>query len=795
MLKQAKSEGLTIKVKHAKILFCGASSAGKTSFCRLLKGEKHETVHKSTPAGHSQQVLLSGEKINVVGSTWISLNTQLETKELTKKLIARLQKKEYKIFDASTTSINHDSIEKSVPVADSKPAIETVHQIGTAATDANTDDASNLKNKDTQPKYLSSVSVASTIAFPKLYKSSAKVQENKHIQIEKQIVACEDEFGAKDIPETWDLFTFLDTGGQPEFINMLPAINAYTAITFIVLNMSTGKKCLNDPVISQYKREGFDYNNITLKYTNLHLLKCLLSSVKVAAMNKDNFHPQIIKQVTEDKQKNPAVCIIGTCADVLKKELKEKYVEEFKEKYLEELSQINEEVKKLVKAIKKEGVLDIWCDGIGNYVIPVNNAIPRDPQEELDNEDQTMQTSCLQTTTENIQKIRDRSNKTLELKSQYEMPISWFILELELRSNSKDCIHLDKVFAICHAIIPKMTYEEIIEVLKFFHFNGMLLYFDKVPGMNEFVITNPQWLFLNLTKIIMCKYEIDANNIYGSDYIEEMHHGICHMGLLEKLKLDLQGIELQSFVNLLVHLKIIAPMDKGYFIPTVLPPSDEKNIFTEKEYGLPAAYADNGDCIFPIVKPLLIEFTFGTIPRGLFGFLIVQLLQNKSNKLLNQLYGCNDDVQRRCVDLICFYIHPCCYVSLQDKISYLELQVRVKNNERSRHYEVQTVVTEALKLVCEKFSWQFSDCRYGFLCEKHSSSFQGEHLTLLSPSQPFPNEIPKYTFCGNESQQPTRITCHRIWFEVCNLYLLVVLYVLLLFQDLEEVTKKLDYKE
>ena len=30
---------------------------------------------------------------------------------------------------------------------------------------------------------------------------------------------------SENIPKTWDLFTLLDTGGQPEFINMLPAIN------------------------------------------------------------------------------------------------------------------------------------------------------------------------------------------------------------------------------------------------------------------------------------------------------------------------------------------------------------------------------------------------------------------------------------------------------------------------------------------------------------------------------------------------------------------------------------------
>ena len=35
LIDEAKNGGYTMKVRHAKILFCGASGAGKTSFVRL----------------------------------------------------------------------------------------------------------------------------------------------------------------------------------------------------------------------------------------------------------------------------------------------------------------------------------------------------------------------------------------------------------------------------------------------------------------------------------------------------------------------------------------------------------------------------------------------------------------------------------------------------------------------------------------------------------------------------------------------------------------------------------------
>ena len=353
-------------------------------------------------------------------------------------------------------------------------------------------------------------------------------------------------------------------------------------------------------------------------------------------------------------------------------------------------------------------------------------------------------------------------------KAQYEIPISWFILELELRNIDKVCIPLTEVKEMCDRIMPshrRMEMKQIIEVLKFYHLYGMLLYFSEVDGMKDFVITNPQWLFINLTKIIMCKFEYNANDLYGAHHIEKMHNGICYMELLRKLKLDLQGIRLKSFVKLLVHLKIIAPMmGNGYFMPTILPPCDEKYSFTEKEYGKPTAFVD-GQCVCEEVEPLLIEFSFGTIPRGFFGFLIVQLLQDNPDTV--ELYGNNDDhILRRCTDLISLHIKPWWYVTLRDRVFYLELQVRVKGNKQSCHYKVQTAVTKALQKVCDEFNWQFSECRYGFLCREHEDSSHGDHLTLLSNSEPFPNEFPNYASCKNQQSMHLSIA-HSIWFEVC----------------------------
>ena len=768
MIQQAKYDGLTINVRHAKVLFCGASCAGKTSFSRLLRNEEHVKAYKSTPAASSQQVLLS-DKVNVLGTNWVSLDSKSETKQVTSRLILKLQSQKGNYEATCTSSINEVSSslndssnattdfslpENEQPLHNVPPSTQSISEV-TYTRSPNALDNSELQETipdiqypDSTPSEKLSLLPDDEVELAADDDSNSKTQQSG---IEKQMVSFDiDTSVSKDIPDTWDLFTLLDTGGQPEFINMLPAINSSTAITFVVLNISDGKDCLNKLVTAQYKCEGYNYDKNNLKYTNMHLLKCLLSSIKVAAVKKDCFHPEIVKQITIDKHPKPVVGIIGTCADVLKRKI-------FKN-YNKEVNEINKEIKRLVDAIDTDNTLVFWCKADNSFLIPIDNTISRKSQKD----------NFRREIAEEIKRIREHSNEILQKKAQYEIPISWFILELELRNSDKVCIPLTEVKEICDRIMPshrKMEMEQIIEVLKFYHLYGMLLYFSEVKGMNNFVITNPQWLFINLTKIIMCKCTSNAKDLYDAHHIEEINKGICSIELLRRINLDLQGIKLESFLNLLIHIKVIAPVstmekEKIYFMPTILPPCNEESILTKRECGQPAAYLFDRELIHP-VEPLLIEFTFGTIPRGLFGFLVVQLLQD--NPGTYEVYGENDHILRRCADFIFFYIKPCWYVSLHDKVSYLELQVRVANKETSHHYKVLNTFTKALQKVCDEFNWPFHNCRYGFLCRNHKGN--DEHLTLLPTNPPYIDEIPKYANC--KKQKPTLLgKVHKVWFEV-----------------------------
>jgi len=44
-IAEAKAEGYTVEVRHAKVVICGSSAAGKTNFVNLLLGDKFVSLH------------------------------------------------------------------------------------------------------------------------------------------------------------------------------------------------------------------------------------------------------------------------------------------------------------------------------------------------------------------------------------------------------------------------------------------------------------------------------------------------------------------------------------------------------------------------------------------------------------------------------------------------------------------------------------------------------------------------------------------------------------------------------
>ena len=106
--------------------------------------------------------------------------------------------------------------------------------------------------------------------------STSSDDKSPHSEIEKEIVESEPLASSLTI-EAVKLITVVDTGGQPEYIHLLPAINSYPTVTFLVHDLT---KKLDDPVQVRYKQKGCEEAPIqVLKYSHLDMIHLLMSFV------------------------------------------------------------------------------------------------------------------------------------------------------------------------------------------------------------------------------------------------------------------------------------------------------------------------------------------------------------------------------------------------------------------------------------------------------------------------------------------------------------------------------------
>ena len=130
-------------------------------------------------------------------------------------------------------------------------------------------------------------------------------------------IAKADSSDTPELGDVWDIINFLDTGGQPEFVNILPAVSSSIALTFIVFNLS---KSLNDFVWVEHNVNGDpSFKPYDLDCTNLEFIKRLMIS-------SENFNKNIsislkLKSTQRKGGKNGSkMCFVGTHAFEIKEE-------------------------------------------------------------------------------------------------------------------------------------------------------------------------------------------------------------------------------------------------------------------------------------------------------------------------------------------------------------------------------------------------------------------------------------------------------------------------------------------
>ncbi|XP_065907908.1 uncharacterized protein [Dysidea avara] len=669
----AKLNGYTIKARYCKVLFSGSSGAGKTSFMNLLLRKNINPRHVSTGLGESRQILVA-KKYGMVKLNSNNNNGSFEWVELD--------------FEKEISQLKLHLCQK-------------MHSLG----------FNSHKNKGMSQDRGTS------------FQQCSVEDDIASLPMVEVLESCS--------LDVWDVVTLLDTGGQPQFINMLPAINSSTMVTFIVHKMCGGVKSLTDKVTVTHgnKKGKRSFSSYSMHYTNLELMKILMSLTNDICLRNNCFGDTICATRGDSTS---YLSFIGSHADMVTED---------------EVTEIDD---KLASTIFEAKIENVWTiGGECEHLIPVDNT-----------------TAGSDTEDENAKIIRSGLAGLLQTRDVFDVPISWIILELEIRKKCQEknlsYIPYTEVVHMCKDTQISNDEQTIKDALRFHHLLGVLLFFEDVDGMNDYVITDHQWLFDNLTKLVCCTFEgkLIPNN---ADLEKFKQEGVLSASLISKIGLELGEIKIQFFLNLLMVLGIIAPIEEdiatgiaNYFMPIVLPTclkNDELNKIL-LQYGDQMICQSAGSKIN--VCPLLIQFSSATLPRGVFCCLAVQLLQDNLGWTLRR----SEKGKRRTFDnLITFRTVSRHCVSLIDRVFYLEIQIRHKDKSvLPIHYEAQNYISTALKKASKKLNLKSSELHYGFWCCECLG--KKTHMTKLSQIDPLP------TYCDCDHDEETKITeSHTVWFQ------------------------------
>ena len=520
--------------------------------------------------------------------------------------------------------------------------------------------------------------------------------------------------------EVLNVITLLDTGGQPEYIHLLPTINIYPTVTFVIHDLS---KCLSDQVLVEYSQRGKHmFTPYHLSYSNLDMIKLLMSAANDSIERSTTYIPQLV--TTPGTNKNSYVCLVGTHADKVSPEIK---------------LEVGKELEVLVNKTHSETA--VWQNDSGKVLFSVDNTTAgrEDIEDPVANE------------------IRNKIEILAKEKDVYELPITWMLLELEIRhvcfKREKAYISFQDCIATARETRLMSKVEDVKNVLLYHHILGVLIYFEEVPGLCDYVIVDHQWWFDKLSNIISITFHQASFDHHAVQKLK--YQGLLSKELLQYIEWK-DDIKEQFFLSLLVRMRIIAPTftEKSeieeYFIPFILPTCNLKqNSELLCQYGHLQG------------EPLLVHFQSGILPRGMFCSLIVELLQH-SPKGWHPHFS-HKGVHHTFSNLITFRLQEGYSLSLLDKVSYLEVQIRHPETEFSFpiHNRVYNYLVYALTEVCIHLNFDYERLQYGFVCQCGEGI--DNHIAVVPDITPSMH----YAECSLDSLHLVKLdSAHLIWFSL-----------------------------
>ena len=375
-------------------------------------------------------------------------------------------------------------------------------------------------------------------------------------------------------------FTFYltDTGGQPEFQELLAALTAGPSVFFLVFKLPDG---LNQKYTVQYVRPGSDREKSKPYVSSFTVKEMLLQSLASIACTSSH----TVQGSGKEEPIKPKVVLIGTHKDLVSEE---------------QIQAVQKELKDMLENTDFYHKKVVEFASIDEPAITVDNLHPEG---------------------QDMQKVRDIIQRIANDPAfQIAVPYPSLILSLMLRRLTDPVI----TYQQCQSIAAQCgitSRQHLNEALTFLHTKlGVVRYFKKIPDLREIVIRDPQILFDKVSNLISNTFTFDR--AHPSTIEKFQREGFFSLQEIERLTAGSNELlTTPKLLTLLEHLHIIASIqdDSGrvveYFMPCVL------------------SHATPGPTDAPVDKtipPLLVTFQCGYCPKGIFSALVAYLLSKRT---------------------------------------------------------------------------------------------------------------------------------------------------------------------
>ena len=346
-------------------------------------------------------------------------------------------------------------------------------------------------------------------------------------------------------------------------------------------------------------------------------------------------------------------------------------------------------------------------------------------------------------------------------------PITWVLFRRVFQKNAKESnaaiVPYQTVEDI--AIACKIPERQISTMIKFYHDLALFFYYSEVPGLQNYVIADPQWLISQFAKILALKgFEKFPNNDLWMHLREK---GILLEPLYEKVWRDPDSeIKPQFLVDLLVHFLLAAPIDtaskvvtfvdgKEYFLSCVLPASNPTKL-EEK-------HVRDTKMVIKRTAPLYLLFNTHYVPPGFFPRLVTTLVNNRRFRVsfVEGVY---------CDRITMLYGNAHCEideVTLTKCRSSVKIEIIRTNPRRPQYLPFSIVCREILDFVTDSFPnilhWlKGIEIDHAFVCNScpEEANTEKQHFIRI----PYAFTLHTVVRCDNDKYANLMMN-HRYWLK------------------------------